>query len=184
MSNAREAAKRLNLLPERVKTTGPRNGSHLDSAAQKVGDIWWKCGNEVAKILYKKIDDRFEDRMRDRSQAFGHKAKMDEAKRILQENRNEVFEAVLPLFSVKMRAADNGTATLADDHAHGYLVQNLFHVLVDTYLAWADELVAPEAVEATKTLIRNVSKVQQERLEAYLLNFSFEFRPVIDKKAV
>lgn len=177
MQASRIAAKRLSLLPERIRTNGPRNGAHLEATAQKVGDVWWKCGNEVAKILYKKIDERYADRMTSRDSANKHKVRMDDAKRILQENRNEVFEAVLPLFHITLR--DGGDTTEADQHAHDYLVKNLFSVLVSTYLAWADELAGPHDAEATKTLVRNIGDVQRERLEGMLLNFAFHFRPVI-----
>lgn len=183
MAIPREAAKRLSLLPERIKTNGPRTGAHLDSAAQKCGDVWWKCGNEVAKILYSRIDEQYDPHkiMTDKATAAGYNRKKSDARRILQENRNDVFEAVLPLFSVTLRS-EGQEQTEADVHAHGYLVNNLFRMLIDTYIAWADELVAPDQAESTRTLIRNIGEVQLKRLEGMLLNFAFEFRPVQIKR--
>jgi hypothetical protein len=178
MTAAQIAARRLPLVPNRVQTNGPRTGAHLEEVARQVGDLWWKCGNEVTKPVYTEIDKRYPYSERAQERVFrAHRDAISDAKKILSEHRNEVCEAVLPLFDVRKREAGE-SFTLADEHARDYMVKNLFVVFINTLKAWTPNFVALEDVERVQSVIDNVGSVQKERLDNLLLNFTFRFRPV------
>lgn len=182
MTTHPSVAKRLPLL-NRQKTFGPRTGTQNGPISQQAADIFWKCGVEVAKVVYTRIDARypFADRNRQIATAQAHQLRMDEAKKILNEHRNEVIEAVLPLFDVKLRKASDPVSE-ADAHAHDYIVNNLFDTMVRTFKAWSDEFVAAEDVEALERVIDKLAIIQRERLVGMLLNFSFSFRDLSVQK--
>jgi hypothetical protein len=180
---SRLVAKRLPLL-NRQKTYGPRTGTQNGPIAQQAGDVFWKCGVEVAKVIYTQIDARYPFAKRGSDLRIGaaHAQRMDEAKKILNEHRNEVIEAVLPLFDVRMRK-EGETLTEADVHANDYIVKNQFDTMVRTFKAWSDEFVEPENVKALENVIDKVAVIQRERLEGLLLNFAFGFRVIPAPKA-
>lgn len=157
----------------RVPTLG-----YLSDVARSAGDLFWKCGVEVAKVVYIRIDARYPNRATDEAERVLHKQKFDDARKILNENRNQILEDVLPLFQITLRDKDSHESGEADRHAHDYFVNNLFEQMTSTFIAWADEFVAPDDVQVTKTIIRNVAEVQSDRLGRLLLNFEFNFRPV------
>src|SRR5579872_5796279 len=121
----------MRIMGPRMKPTGPRTGTHLDEVSRRAGDCFWRCAVEVAKVVYQKVDARYPNRVHDKAQADVHRLKMDSAKKILQENRNLIFEAVLPMFAVTDRHPGDDW-TEADVHAHDYFVQNCFEVMVRT----------------------------------------------------
>jgi hypothetical protein len=180
MNLQREAMKRLPMLPGRVVSGGPRNGANLGSASQQAGDLFWRCAVECFKPVYTRIDLRFSaiERAKDDLVSEKHRALMDEAKKILQEHRNLIFECVLPMFVVRSRANDEASSE-ADSHVADYFCRNVFPVMIDTLVASLPSFVATEDVETTGQHIRNLADVQSKRLEAQLLNFSFQFRPVL-----
>lgn len=179
MNIQRQAAQRLNLLPQRVVSGGPRNGAHLGSAAQQAGDVFWRCGVECFKPVYARIDSRFRlaDRLKDEAIKEQHGDLMDEAKRILQEHRNQIFDCVLPMYNVRMRKKDEPSSE-ADEHAHDFFRRNVFKVMIDTLIASLPSFLNKDDIEATAQTVRNLSEVQGERLSSQLLNFSFQFKKV------
>lgn len=168
----------LRIVPGRSANAGPRNGTGLDSVGRLVADRFYFSAKDVVKVVYTKVDARYPDRDTNEKSRRLHSIKFGEAKNILNEHRNEIIEAVLPLFQITARQPGE-EPTEADQHAHDYIVSNLFYVMVRTLLAWTDEFVAPDEVEATKKVIVSVGDVQSERLSRELKNFSFNFRPVI-----
>lgn len=185
MDPSRIAAQRLPMLPSRVSSGGPRNGAQLGSAAQQVGDLYWRCSVECFKPVYTRIDLKFDltERMKDAVVREKHAALMNEAKKILQEHRNLIFECVLPMFTVKLKTAD-GEQNEADKHAEDYFCRNVFPVMIDTLIASLPSFVAKEDIESTGQTIRNLANVHGERLRVQLLNFSFQFRPVVTPQQV
>lgn len=183
MNLQRKAAQRLNLLPQRVISGGPRNGAQLGSAAQQAGDTFWRCGVECFKPVYARLDARFKlpDRMRDPAIREKHTDLMEECKRILAEHRNLIFECVLPMYNVRMRTKDEPTSE-ADAHAHDFFRRNVFSVMIDTLIASLPTFVGKDDIETTAQTVRNLSEVQGERLTAQLLNFSFQFKPVLTEQ--
>lgn len=172
----RLAASRLSLLPNRVP--GPRNGIAVGSPAQTAGDLFWKCAVECFKPVYTRIDARFTERLINPKQREKHADVMSEAKKILQEHRNDIFERVLPMFAVRLRR-ESEPLTLADEHAHDYFCKNIFVVMVDMLCAELPSFVKQDEVEQTELVIRRIADVQKDRLEKQLVNFVFEFRPVV-----
>jgi hypothetical protein len=163
---------------KRVTPVGPatRDGSHLLPVSREAGDTFYQCAVEIAKIAYTRITSRYPVDLRATSPAAlkSWNEKMSDAKAILNENRNVIFEAVLPLFDVRRRNGDEPT-TEADEHAHDYFVQNVFDSMVSTYKAWADSLVAPEDVESFGKTVDKVAALQRAKLEGLLLNYVFGF---------
>lgn len=167
----------MRIVPARQRTPGPRSGQHLDAIARKAGDCFWRCSVEVAKVIYQKIDARYPNRTTNANDREVHRVKMDEAKKNLQENRNLIFEAVLPMFTVEYRhPADDFTE--ADVHARDYFLNNCFTSLVRTYKAWMPEFVAEEDVAITEKVVDRVAAFQFDKMDQELRNFRFGFRPV------
>ena len=181
MNNQRLAAKRLPLLPGRV--SGPRNGTGQGTVAQQAGDVFWKCSVQCFTPVYTRIDQRFglTERVNDAAVKEQHAALISEAKKILQEHRNEIFERVLPMFIVNVRKNEE-EPTEADVHVHDYFVLNVFTTMVDMLVAQLPTFVLPDDVQTVTRVVRNIADVQKQRLEALLLNFTFEFRPVVTTK--
>ena len=173
------------IVPVRSKVVGPRTGGHLPQAARQAADCFWRNANQLARIVYIKIDERYPDRATDKMQARLHAAKMDRAKKILQEHRNDVFDAVMPMFDVRPR--DKGDVWTAEDpkskdgqsadkHAEDYIVRNLFADMVREYKNWMDEFVAPAVVETTVKILINSAETKALDLTAELRNYKFNFR--------
>ena len=176
MDHARLASKRLPLLPGRQKQTGPRSIQNLTIFQRELGDAYWKCGVEVAKVVYTQIDRRYSLQVRrsDDEAEKAHSEKMDEAKKILNEARNDVLEAVLPLFTIKSRPHDQQvTPSKGDVAAHDFIIRNIFDNMVRTYKAWADQFVEEAEVSALVRTVENVGQVQRERLAGWILNYEF-----------
>jgi hypothetical protein len=177
MTSLKEAQKRLPLLRKKPTTGAPsRDGSHLLPTSREAGDAFYQCAVEIAKIAYTRIANRYpvQDRAKDPTVLKQWNEKMDDAKKILNEHRNLIFEAVLPLFQVRRRIGEEPTVE-ADNHAHDYFVNNVFDTMVRTYKAWADILVAPDDVDSFEKTVDKVAKIQRERLERLLLNYVFGF---------
>jgi hypothetical protein len=181
----------LRIVPDRARASGPRDGSHLTENAQGAGNLFWRRGVQVASVVYSRIDARFPLRLTDPGQAKLHAMKMSEAKKILQEHRNQIFEAVLPMFAVYKRLpgevwTDKDSASTdgqsADKHAQDFFVRNVFTMMVKSYIAWLPEFVDKEDVETVESVILRVAETQAELLEAELRNFRFGFRLVIARK--
>lgn len=176
----RQAQKRMSLIPNRQpKKFGQRTGSESGPMAQAVGDVFYKAAVEVVKPVYTAIDARYAYRARleDATMRESHAAKMDEARKILNEKRNDVLEAVLPLFEIRMRKASDPVSE-ADGHAHDYMVNNLFVMLVRTLVAYVDQFVTQENTEALERTIEKVASIQGDLLTGQLMNFAFSFRPL------
>lgn len=173
-------SEKMKILPTRERDGLPRNNIALNFAAREAGDCFWKCGVEIAKLFYIKIDNRYpeEERKSDYKKHKAHFDKMSQAKRILQEKRNDIFEAVLPLFIVSLRKANDTEYTMADDHAQDYFIRNVFYMLTETYLAWLPEFVAEDEVDSTREVLKGMSFIQSDKLSKQLRNFCFAFRPL------
>ena len=176
------------IMPDRIKTTGPRTGKHLGASAQKAGDCYWDAALQVAKVVYTRIDERYANRILDEKQRKSHAVKMGEAKKIIQEHRNQIFEAVLPLFHVADRKTgdqwavfdpDSADKQSADKHAQDYFVRGVYHQMVETYIAWLPEFLGAtnndEALRDTEATIRRVAEAQKKTLASKLMNFKFNF---------
>ena len=171
----------LRLVPDRTRRNLASDNTKLvDTPARQAGDCFWRAGVELAKHLYVKIDNRYpeSERLTDPEKERYHKGRMAAVKKILQEQRNDVFEAVLPLFIVKHRYKDDTVFTEADQHAHDYFLKNCFYMLVQNYLAWLPEFVEPEDIESTRQVILNLADNYSEKIDRELKNFSFSFRPL------
>jgi len=167
-------------IPTRPKAKGPRNGSHLDTASRAAGDRWYINAVEVAKIFLQKIDQLIpeNERANDKAKALRHAMKMDEARKILQECRNDVFESVLPMFDVGYRKTGDEVRE-ADQHALDYLVHNIFTVMVERYRAWIPEFVNADDQTAVEQVLDRVAKFQKSKLIAELEQFVFGFRNIV-----
>jgi hypothetical protein len=168
---SREVQKRLSVLPQRKRLDGPRNGAHLTPEGREAGDAFYRCAVEIAKYVYTKIDARYLP-TGTASVAREHCTKMEDARKILNEARNDVFEAVLPLFTVT-RATTDDKIGRGDVVATDYIVRNVFDMMVRTYKAWSDHFVTSEQVEEMDRSIDKIASVQRERLEQWLGNFKF-----------
>lgn len=173
-------SERMKILPTRERDGLPRNNIALNFAAREAGDCFWRAGVEIAKLFYVKIDNRYpeSDRKEDSKKQKAHSDKMAQAKRILQEKRNDIFECVLPLFLINLRKAADTDYTEADAAAHDYFIRNVFYMLTETYQAWLPEFVEAEEVDSTREVLVAMSVVQSEKLAKQLRNFVFEFRPL------
>src|SRR6185437_15924853 len=135
---------------------------------------WYYNAVPLAKFVYSKIEERFalarekyfaeanaqgmdpesrrgEDALLRRKQAL-----LAEAKSILNEHRNKVFETVLPLFDVIERRGSENTLgdgeelPEADQHVHDYLIKNVFLMMTETYKAWLPEFVTPDQLDSAE----------------------------------
>jgi hypothetical protein len=178
-STTRLAAKRLPLLQRPGSSTGQYAGTSGGPVAQQAADVFYKCGVEVAKVVYTQIDARYPFSARSKDMRIGqeHMRRMDEAKRILNEQRNLVIKEILPMFDVRMRKT-NDLVTEADAHANDYIVKNAFDFMVKTFKAWSDRFVEQGDVETLDRTIDKVAAIAREQLEGKLVNFAFSFRPV------
>lgn len=178
----------LRIVPERTKTVGPRTGNHLTFFAKDAGNCFWRNAVDVAKVVYTRIDARYVDLKADELAVKHHRMKMDEAKKILQEHRNQVFEAVLPLFDVHRREPGHEWTEVdpnsydgqsADKHAYDYMCQNVFPVMVRTYVAWLPEFLELSDVDTTEQVVNRQAKISNEKLASELRNFYFRFKLVV-----
>lgn len=177
------------ILPPRQKTSGPRTGNHLQALAREVGDLWYYNALPLTKFLYSKIEDRYKQILAESDLAPSKKtaairrrdALMNEVKTILNEHRNQIFEAVLPMYTVTKRAKalpDGEALPEADQHVHDYFVRNVFYMLVKTYDAYVTEFVAEDEADAARKTIARLGQVHSEKLGQELRNYEFGFRPV------
>jgi len=170
----------MKILPTRDRDGLPRNNIALNYAAREAGDCFWKAGVEIAKLFYIKIDNRYPelDRKADAKKLKAHSEKMSQAKRILQEKRNDIFECVLPIFMISPRRPGDTDYASADDAAQDFFIKNVFYMLTETYLAWLPEFVAEEEVDTTREVLIGLSQAQSDKLSRQLRNFVFEYRPL------
>ena len=173
----------MKILPTRSRSTigGNSNDIKVEYAAREAGDCFWRAGVEVAKLFYIKLDDRYpsEARSLDAKIQHYHKSKMDKVKRILQEQRNDIFEAVLPLFIISIRKGTNLEFTGADKAAQDYFVLNCFYMLIETYGYWIPEFVEESEVETVKKILAGLAHTQSEKLSRQLKNFVFTYRSLL-----
>ena len=172
----------FSILPAR-KTDINVPAAHLNNSIAKLaGDCFWQCGVELAKILYIKIDERYPAATRsnlDTSRYYA--AKMGSVKKHLQEQRNLIFEDVLPMFVVSQRSSSDEEYTPADIAAHNFFLKNCFFTLEKTYLAWIPEYVEKDQVESVSEVVQNIGSLQAEILSRKLKNFKFAYRPLLIK---
>jgi hypothetical protein len=167
LANKALVSKRLPLLPNQA----PKAPTSIYGLTRQVGDLFYRCACEVATVGYTAIDNRYP------SKGIEHESKREQIRRILRENRNQVLYTALPLFAIHKRTADD-SIDLADQHAKGYIVDNIFNHMVQTYAAWADQFVATDKVEAFCRTLAKVAEIESARLTDGLLAFRFQFRPV------
>lgn len=172
---------RIDILPPRQKQNGPRTGSHLSTDARSVGDRWYFAALPLYQFVVSKIEERFRALPAEEKFLRRKNDLLNEAKVIRNEHRNQVFEAVLPLFDVRARGrnalADGEPLPAADQHANGYLIDNVFHMMVQTYCAHLPEFVVGDLEESEQTFVR-LAALQREKLQQELRNFEFGFRKV------
>ncbi len=174
---SRLVSKRLPLLPQRQVPTGPRNGSQLPAISRQVSDAFYRCTVEIAKVIYTQIDSRLKS---DPAFKADHQARMDEARKILNEARNDVAEGILPLFDIELRRdASSEEPTKADEVAHDYILKNVYDHTIKTFKAYSDLFVAAEDVVTLDKVIDKVAEVQRERLEGWLVNYKFIAKNIV-----
>jgi hypothetical protein len=174
---SRLVSKRLPLLPQRQVPTGPRNGSQLPVMARQVSDAFYRCTVEIAKVIYTQIDARLKS---DPSFKDDHQARMEEARKILNEARNDVAEGILPRFDVELRRdTSDEEPTKSDEVAHDYILKNVFDHTMRTFKAYSDLFVAAQDVATLDKVIDKVAIVQRERLEGWLVNYKFTAKVIV-----
>ena len=97
----------------------------------------------------------------------------------MNEHRNLIFEAVLPMFEVRRRTATT-ELTEADKHARDYFIGNVFYMMSRTFLDCLPKFVEPHKLDELKQVVANVAQTQSDKLEAELKNYAFRFRPVVE----
>jgi len=155
-----------------------RDGSHLQDEARLVGDLTYFAMNAVTSVVYKKIDEQHPLRNSDEGERIVHQRRFKAARDILNENRNQVFEQILPNYEITRRPAGYDE-TSADKLAFDLIVNNVFRVFTRTTLSWVPEFVSPEEVATLKEIVAGVADTQCEKLAGELKNFSFRARPVV-----
>lgn len=171
LETLRLAQKRLNILPERTKGPEPIKYS---SEAREVAEAYYRCAVEIAKIIYTFIDRKYKDRDLEEwdENCQNHKYAMEDAHRILNESRNDVIKAVLPLFMVK-KTYGKSHPTEDDLAAHDFIIKNVFNHMVMTFKAYSDIFTSRSQVSELSDLIDKVADTQRSRLEGWLANYSF-----------
>lgn len=174
----------LRILPPRVVTTGPRDGKNLDTVARGCGDRAYFAFKEVYRYVCTKIEDRFEELPKEAKYRKRFASLMAEAKSILNEQRNDIFLAVLPLFTVRIRAKNNlydddEPLQPADQDAHDYFIKNVCTVLIQTFVDYLPEFVAEDQIEQAEVMIRRIGETQKIKLARELRNYEFQFKRVI-----
>jgi galactokinase/mevalonate kinase-like predicted kinase len=181
--HTRAALQRLPLAQSARLKTGTSyrgDGTDFEPLVQQVGDAFYRCAVEINKLIYSRIDARYPSYQRDGDREIReqHRAKMDEARRTLNEARNLVLKEILPLFMVRLRK----TGEIMDDadiHAHDYIVRNAFDEMVKTHKAWVDQYVKEDEVATLIRSIEKVAAIQRERLAVMLQTFSFAFKKFV-----
>lgn len=165
----RLASKRLPLLPQRQVSTGPRTGAHLTAVSRQVSDLFYKCAVEIAKVVYRQLDVRLQNNS---DFSKDHRHRMEDAKTILNEARNDVAESILPLFDIAVRGKEE-SLTDADLVARDYILRNVFDHMIRTFKAYSDSFAEESDVESLDKVIDKVATVQRDRLESWLVNYIF-----------
>lgn len=173
----------LRILPPRVAVTGPRDGSNVDAVARACGDRAYFAFKEIYRYVCSKIEERFDALPKEIKYQKRFNALMGEAKSILNEQRNDIFFAVLPMFTVRVRPSDNryddGQELLPhDQEAHDYFILNVFTVLINNYKAWLPEFVVAEDVEQAEVMVDRIGETQKIKLARELRNYSFQAKTV------
>lgn len=170
------------IVPARPKASRPQR---LSDTQRQVADRFYHNATPLAKFIYLKITERYENLPKEAAYLKRKTALMEEAKGILNEHRNKIVEVVMPMFDVRPRLIGLGNAyedgqplTEADSHAHDYFVRNVFAMLYRTYEAWLPEFVTAEQMGSCEETLRRLYGVHQERLESELRNWEFGFRKI------
>lgn len=172
---------RTSIINKTSKIGGFTTNAPSSVQARAVGDRFYACAVEVAKVLYKKIDARYPNRATDAAEKKLHDTHFDEARSTLNEHRNMVIKDVLPMFEVNARP--KGVAdTTADEHASDYIVRNAFFSMVRTLLSWIPAFVESDDIEVTTKIVSSIADLQSDKLAGELKNFAFRFRPVVAPK--
>lgn len=164
LDTLRLAQKRLNVLPERTKGFTLQR---ISPEAREVAEAYYRCSLEVAKVIYISIDRRYQDRTLKK-----HRFAMEDAKRILNDARNDVLEAVLPLFQVRRNRATI-YAECDNPAAYDFIIQNVYNHMILTFQSYTEVFAEADEVGALSILIDKVAATQKVRLVAWLANYSF-----------
>lgn len=168
------AHKRLPLTPQRTSSKTARY--RPEGLSLEAGDLFWKSGVNITKVVYTAIDARYPlNKRMDKSISENHAHKMGEAKKILNEHRSDVVEAVMPMFSVSRRGLE--PEELADEHARGYII-TLLDTMTATLIAWLPVFVEASEVDMLTKTIENVAELERSVLIGKLRNYKFSFRQV------
>ena len=173
----RETMGSFSIVPT-AKVRSKRDGSHLQDEARKVGDLTYWAMVAVSSVVYKKIDEQHPHRFLVEAEKATHDRKFKAARDILNENRNQVFEQILPNYEITRRSA-NYVETEADRLAFDLIVNNVFRVFTRTTLSWIPEFVPETEVPRLKEIVAGVADTQYEKLSGELKNFAFRARPVL-----
>lgn len=170
------------ILPPRQKVSGPRTGGNVGADARAAGDRWYYNAIPLAKYIYTKIEERFAGLPKDAAYEQRKQKLLGEAKSILNEHRNLIFESVLPLFDVTRVGEKDRVYTEADEHAADYFVKNVFYKLAKTLRAWLPEFVHADQLEAAEETLTRLAVTHSELMTDELRNFAFGFRKVVTPK--
>jgi hypothetical protein len=177
----------LRILPPRQAVAGPRDGMHLDTVARGCGDRAYFAFKEIYRYVCSKIEERFDDLPKEIKYQKRFNALMGEAKSILNEQRNDVVEAVLPMFTVRLRPLsnryDDGQELLQHDQdAYDFIILNVLTILIQRYIDWLPEFVNAPDVETAEIMIRRIGETQKIKLARELRNYEFQAKIVVAPK--